>query len=318
MNRQEKNIKLIESFLETQVLEGVCDYVVTSDNDNGIEVLVVFDSDWVNKQFTKPNFIRRRISYGIKEEIYKFLGIDVYVGSTEKKCEKDINETISPYIRRRLSFEHMKQDIDNLADYELNPCEFNNIGDFVAEACDILAHNYLEELQVSSKDKDGFYIALVDMFGKHLSKVYRSRCVKGLTESKKTYIINESQLRLLCESDLSLFQKILKTALSGIQSDCIHVDKDMFANDLSAASCDEAEWISNITINDFVWSTTKYSGRYEKGSKLLVLNVDIHLETINRFEPFTLMSDLAKRISDLLGTETHIEIENIYTKGDNW
>jgi hypothetical protein len=106
-------------------------------------------------------------------------------------------ETISTYLRRRLSFEHMKQDMDNLVDYELNPCEFNNIGDFVAEACDILAYNYLEELQVSSKDKDGFYIALVDLFGKYLVDIYKQRCVKGLRESKKTYVVTESQYNKL-------------------------------------------------------------------------------------------------------------------------
>ena len=110
-------------------------------------------------------------------------------------------ETISTYLRRRLSFEHMKQDMDNLVDYELNPCEFNNIGDFVAEACDILAYNYLEELQVSSKDKDGFYIALVDLFGKYLVDIYKQRCVKGLRESKKTYVVTESQYKKLLSED---------------------------------------------------------------------------------------------------------------------
>ena len=138
---------------------------------------------------------------GLKEEIKKYTGLDVYVGSTAKKCKENITESISTYLRRRLSFEHMKQDIDNLVDYELNPCEFNNIGDFVAEACDILAHNYLEELQVSSKDKDGFYIALVDLFGNHLVNVYKQRCVKGLRESKKTYVVTESQYKKLLNED---------------------------------------------------------------------------------------------------------------------
>jgi len=202
MNRHEKTVKILESFLRDYTMEGVCSFFVDSEEgakyeEDRIAVYIVLDLDWVNKEFTKPGFVANRMRSGLKEEIKKYTGLDVYVGSTARKCEENINESISTYLRRRLSFEHMKQDIDNLVDYELNPCEFNDIGDFVAEACDILAYNYLEELQVSSKDKDGFYIALVDLFGKHLVNVYKERCMKGLKESKKTYMVTESQYNKL-------------------------------------------------------------------------------------------------------------------------
>lgn len=202
MNQHEKTIKILESFLKDYTMEGVCSFFVDSEEgaeyeEDRIAVYIVLDLDWVNKEITKPGFVANRMRAGLKEEIKKYTGLDVYVGSTARKCEENINESISTYLRRRLSFEHMKQDIDNLVDYELNPCEFNDIGDFVAEACDILAYNYLEELQVSSKDKDGFYIALVDLFGKYLVNVYKERCVKGLKESKKTYMVTESQYNKL-------------------------------------------------------------------------------------------------------------------------
>jgi hypothetical protein len=176
-------------------------------------------------------FVSNKIRTSLKEKIKKYAGLDVYVGSTEKKCKENITESISTYLRRRLSFEHMKQDIDNLVNYELNPCEFNDIGDFVAEACDILAYNYLEDLQVSSKDKDGFYIALVDLFGKHLVNVYKKRCVKGLKESKKTYIVTESQYNKLMNEDTEetskensikfykLFKKIMDDKFSELTYD---------------------------------------------------------------------------------------------------
>ena len=35
-------------------------------------------------------------------------------------------ETISPYLRRRLSFDSMKDNIDSIVDYELNPCGFSD------------------------------------------------------------------------------------------------------------------------------------------------------------------------------------------------
>ena len=202
MSKHEKTVKILESFLETYTMDGVCSFFVDSEEgaereEDRIAVYMVLDLDWVNKEITKPGFVANRMRAGLKEEIKKYTGLDVYVGSTARKCEENITESVSTYLRRRLSFEHMKQDIDNLVDYELNPCEFNNIGDFVAEACNILAYNYLEELQVSSKDKDGFYIALVDLFGKHLVNVYKQRCVKGLRESKKTYIVTESQYKRL-------------------------------------------------------------------------------------------------------------------------
>jgi hypothetical protein len=199
MENREKTVKLLESFLSDKQVDGVCGYIVDPDGEGSIQVIVVLDIDYIKEANTKPGFIARMIRQGVKQEIEKWIGFDVYVGSTARKCEENITESISTYLRRRLSFEHMKQDIDNLVDYELNPCEFNDISDFVAEACDMLAYNYLEELQVSSKDKDGFYIALVDLFGKHLVNVYKQRCVKGLGESKKTYVVTESQYKNLLE-----------------------------------------------------------------------------------------------------------------------
>jgi hypothetical protein len=119
-------------------------------------------------------------------------------------------ETISPYLRRRLSFDSMKDNIDSIVDYELNPCGFSDIGDFIAEACDMLAYNCLEDIQVSPKDKDGFYVAMVDLFGEYLVNIYKERCVKGLKESKKRIIntmISEDKLKI---SMLRLFVRVRK------------------------------------------------------------------------------------------------------------
>ena len=118
-----------------------------------------------------------------------------------KRCGKGLSEskntTIPKSIRRRLSFENMKQEVENLVDYELNPCEFDNVGDFVAEACDILSYNYMVGLDIPSKDIDKFYFFLVDTFGEYLTKMYKQRCVEPLKESVKKIIITENRLEEL-------------------------------------------------------------------------------------------------------------------------
>jgi hypothetical protein len=272
MNKHEKTVKILESFLETYTMEGVCSFFVDSEEDR-ISVYIVLDLDWVNKEFTKPGFVANRMRSALKEEIKKYTGLDVYVGSTARKCDENINESISTYLRRRLSFEHMKEDIDNLVDYELNPCEFNDIGDFVAEACDILAHNYLEDLQVSFKDKDVFYINLVDLFGKHLVNVYKERCMKGLKESKKTYMVTESQYnKLLNEQTEEIskenaikFYKLFKKIVDGKFSELTYNESPYWStheDDVAWSNSDNDVIRYNdytfLVDRDFYWTFMNY------------------------------------------------------------
>ena len=254
----DKTIKLLEEFLKDYTMEGACGFWVQPDEDGGIpSVYIIFDLDWLQSIETKPDFIARRMRQGLKEDIKNWTGIEVsYVGSTAKKCDntKDINESISTYLRRRLSFQGMKENMENVVDYELNPCEFSNIGDFVAEACDMLAYNYLEDLQVSSKDKDNFYFALVDLFGEYLSEVYKQRCVNGLNESKKRIIVTESQYKRLFEqkkSKIEMFQDLINDKLEYIRGFC---DKDLdaenYSGDVGFESCDEVEIIDSIKVDE--------------------------------------------------------------------
>ena len=193
-------------------------------------------------------------------------------------------ETISTYLRRRLSFEHMKQDMDNLVDYELNPCEFNNIGDFVAEACDILAYNYLEELQVSSKDKDGFYIALVDLFGKYLVDVYKQRCVKGLRESKKTYVVTESQYKKLLEGsteedsieDSKRFYKMFKRIIDEKFSELTYDESPRWSTHEDDVAWTDSEGdvfryfdYAFLVKRDFFWSLMNYLPISHNATKMM-------------------------------------------------
>ena len=254
----DKTIKLLEEFLKDYTMEGVCGFWVQPDEDGGIpSVYIIFDLDWLQSLQTKPDFVARRMRQGLQEDIKNWTGVDVpYVGSTAKKCDniKDINESISTYLRRRLSFEDMKQDIENLVDYELNPCEFSDIGDFIGEACDMLVHNYLEDLQVSSKDKDGFYIALVDLFGKHLVNVYKERCIEGIKESKKRIIVTESQYKRLFEqkkSKVEMFQDLINDKLEYIRGFCNKdLDTENYSGDVGFEACAEVEMIDSIKVDE--------------------------------------------------------------------
>ena len=96
MNRHEKTIKLLEAFLSNKDVDGVCGYTVIPDyGEDSIQVIVVLDIDYIKKANTKPGFIARMIREGVKQEIKKWIGLDVYVGSTAKKCDEPESMTES-------------------------------------------------------------------------------------------------------------------------------------------------------------------------------------------------------------------------------
>jgi hypothetical protein len=96
MNKHEKTIKLLESFLNDYSIEGVCGFWVDDELDvlSNYFVVVILDIDWIQKIQTKPEFVAKRFRDRIKEEIKKYLGMDVTVGSVAKKC----NESRKDYI----------------------------------------------------------------------------------------------------------------------------------------------------------------------------------------------------------------------------
>ena len=103
---------------------------------------------------------------------------------TESQRQTLLMETLSPKLRRRLTFENMAEEMESVID-NIYPCSFGNVSDFVAEACDMFVYVYLEDLQASSKDKDSLYYYAVDVFGKYLVKLYNENCrgKNGLNES---------------------------------------------------------------------------------------------------------------------------------------
>ena len=113
---------------------------------------------------------------------------------TESQHQTFLLETISTYLRRRMHMDDMKQEMDAIIEYHMIPCEFKSASNFVAEACDMMTYGYLEDIDVSSKDRDSFYYHMVDLFGDYLVNHYNKKCSKKLrTESVRKIIITESQ-----------------------------------------------------------------------------------------------------------------------------
>jgi hypothetical protein len=195
-----------------------------------------------------------------------------------------LTENISTYLRRRLPLEYMKNAVDNLVDYELNPCEFNNIGDFVAEACDMLTYNFLEDIEVSSKEKDELYITLVDLFGKHLVDIYKQRCMKGLRESKKTYVVTESQYKNLLEGsteedsieDSKRFYKMFKRIIDDKFSELTYDESPRWStheDDVAWKDSDEDVFRYNdyafLVRRGFFWSLMNYLPISHNATKMM-------------------------------------------------
>ena len=95
MENREKTVNLLESFLSDKQVDGVCGYMVDPDGEGLIQVIVVLDIDYIKDANTKPGFVARMIREGVKQEIKKWIGLDVYVGSTAKKCDEPESMTES-------------------------------------------------------------------------------------------------------------------------------------------------------------------------------------------------------------------------------
>jgi hypothetical protein len=185
MRLDEKKYKLLKAFLDNYSLVGVCGFEIINDDedDDSYSVMIIFDLDWIKSSPANPDFIARRYRAGLKQEVLNFTGLNIpYVGSMVRECRKKIVESLSPKIRRRLSYDKLKSDIDNSVLDGLNPCDFPTPGHFIAECCDLLKDLFLEDYyntnysDISPSDKDKLYHYLVDEFSPYLLGEYKKRC----------------------------------------------------------------------------------------------------------------------------------------------
>ena len=79
-------LKVLENFMSTLKLQGVCGFHVMED-DLGFQIILLLDKEYVNG--TKPGFIAERLRVFVFNEIKNYLGVeDVYIGSTIGDCNK--------------------------------------------------------------------------------------------------------------------------------------------------------------------------------------------------------------------------------------
>jgi hypothetical protein len=190
MDKHEKTIKLLESFLSDKEVDGVCSYMVIPDDSNdSIQVIVILDIDYIKQANTKPGFVAKMIREGVRQEIKKWLGLDVYVGSTSKKCDeiKSLSESMSPHVKRRLSNIKLLDELTNMLDYEINLSYYDTSSDAVEDICSMLNDRILDEiweetnLKVSLKEKDELYWYLHKKFEKYIANRFKEN--EGINES---------------------------------------------------------------------------------------------------------------------------------------
>ena len=162
MDKHQKTISLLESFLSYKEVDGVCGYMVIPDDDeDSIQVIVILDIDYIQAANTKPGFVARMIRNGLRLEIKKWLNLDVYVGSTTKKCDtvNPISESMSTHVKRRLTDDEVMDELNNIIMFEINSLSYEPL-EYVEEVCDLLNEKLLDHiwettnLKVSLKEKD--------------------------------------------------------------------------------------------------------------------------------------------------------------------
>ena len=180
MENREKTVKLLESFLSDKEVDGVCGYMVDPDGEGPIQVIVVLDIDYIQEANTKPGFIARMIREGVKQEIKKWIGVDVYVGSTAKKCDEvePLSESMASHVKRRLSNVKILDEVTTILDYEVNIENFNNSSDAVEEIVNMLNERILDEIwetthrKVTLAEKDELYWHIYNRFNKFITHRY--------------------------------------------------------------------------------------------------------------------------------------------------
>jgi hypothetical protein len=227
MKNREKTVKLLESFLSDKEVEGVCGYMVDPDGEGQIQVIVVLDIDYIKEANTKPGFVAKMIREGVKKEIKKWIGLEVYVGSTAKKC----NES------------------------------------------------------------------------------------ESLSESKKKYIVTESQYNIILESQkyTKVFQEMVDKQMAYIRRVC-DMGADDYEGDVGDESCRQIENLEKVIVTDADWVTVMHSNQPLE-QKYMSIKLMVYYSSIRRgdFDADDLTYDLEKIIRKKTSMPVIINYESTNT-----
>jgi hypothetical protein len=321
MKSREKTVKLLESFLSDKEVDGVCGYMVDPDGEGPIQVIVVLDINYIQEANTKPGFIARMIREGVKQEIKKWLGLNIYVGSTAKKCDEiePLSESMAPHVKRRLSNVKILDELTTILDYEVNIENFNNASDAVEEIVNMLNERILDEIwetthrKVSLAEKDELYWHIYDRFNKFITHRYNE--TQEMNESKKKYIVTESQYNLISESQkhIQIFQDLIDNEMAYIRRVC-EKGADDYEGDVGDESCNQIESVEKVTVTDADWVTVMHSNQPLE-QKYMSIKLMIYFSSIRRgdFDADDLTYDLERIIRKKTSMPVIINYESTNT-----
>lgn len=287
MKNIENTIKMLETFLSEREVEGICGYIVDPVPGGKIQVIIVIDLSFIDSSNTKASHIAIMTKNELQQEIKKWLNLDVYVGATADYCDESesLTESMSPHVKRRLSDSMLLDELNTILDYEFELSAFPDSIECVEEVCDTMNERILDSvkeqtgLQVSLKEKDDLYFYLVHRFGKYIAKRYRESI--GLRESKKKYIVTESQYNLILESQkyIKLFQEEVDNILIDVREEC--KEGKEFTSDLSDYACEQLDEISKIEVTDADWVIIKHSNRNTE-EKIMSIKIMVYYSSIHK------------------------------------
>ena len=209
-----------------------------------------------------------------------------------------LNENISTALKRRLNYDSLKNDIQNILEYEINPNNYSHVGDFISDICDWEVNNILEDMfnehniTLQHKEKDKLYRFFVDSFGKMIAEYYEKEKGK-LKESKKRIIVTESQYKRLFEQKKSkkeIFQDLINDTLKEIKRQCDGLYSDN--NDVGFQTCDDIEIIDSIVVNGVEMMTgarTDMYGNMHDATPSIYVKLTINysnIKDVNDFDEF--------------------------------
>jgi|688.fasta_scaffold97483_6 hypothetical protein len=321
MESREKTVKLLESFLSDKEVDGVCGYIVDPDGEGPIQVIVVLDIDYIKEANTKPGFVAKMIREGVKQEIKKWIGVDVYVGSTAKKCNEvePLSESMSTHVKRRLTNGEVFNQLNTIMDYEFNASSFNSPLEYLEEVCNTLTEYILNDiwettnLKVSLKEKDELYFYFIRKYEKYITKKYQDE--RSVDESKKKYVVTESQYNIILESQkhIQFFQDLIDNRMDYIRRVC---DKgaDDYEGDVGDESCRQIEELEKVKVTEADWVTIKHSNR-ETEEKYMSVKIMVYYSSIRRgdFDADDLTYDLEKMIRKSTGMPFILNYESTNT-----
>jgi hypothetical protein len=222
MTKHEKTIRALETFLENYSMNGSCGAFVVPNpmGQDGYLIHLYLNENWIRKQEVRPHLVGKKLRDTLQKNCKDYAGIDVRVTSSTTKCDDldKLSESMSPHVKRRLSNIKLLDELTTILEYEINIENFDNASDAVEEIINMLNERILDEIwetthrKVSLAEKDELYWYIHDRFNKFITHRYNES--KEMNESKKKYIVTESQLERLKEyfDPIHYLKKIMSDA----------------------------------------------------------------------------------------------------------